>query len=117
MSRIRVLLVASLLPVLLPAQAEPQCLRSANIMRCELPRYSLANHGTWTYMRGYDSASQRSWSQTSQRFGSRTLVTGVAADGEVWFMFSRRLGWNQRGKLSSSSGIQHAIDCNRLRGC
>ncbi|MCQ4272365.1 glutamine synthetase [Pseudomonas kuykendallii] len=96
------------------------CLRSANLLVCEDRlgnAYAVAKVGSDTYLRGYDSLSGRHWRQTSSRYGRLTFFSGIASDGEIWIGSSRRLGWNDVSRLSSSSGTRGSVTCNRLVGC
>lgn len=125
-STIRCLLALTLLVcgqaqarMLLPL-VKTDCLRSANLLVCEDRlgnSYAVAKVGTDTYLRGYDSLSGRHWRQTSSRYGRLTFFSGIASDGEIWIGSSRRLGWNDVSRLSSSKGGRGSVTCNRLIGC
>lgn len=96
------------------------CTRSANLLACsdrDGNFYSVQSHGNTLYLRGYEGQRQRSWAQSSTRYGQLTFYSGVASDGETWVGYSRRVGWTTLNRVSSSSGQRFDLRCNRLGGC
>ncbi len=110
----------------LPAVASAQgsslalCTRSATLLACQDNKgsyYSVRTEGTQLYLRGFDTQTRRLWAQTNSRYGSLTLFTGVASDGEAWFGYSRRVGWTTFNRVSSSSGQRFNLHCSLVGGC
>lgn len=125
MNRLNPLLWITLLAFAGTAAAMPRtepatCTRSANLLACadrEGSYYSVQTQGPTTYLRGFDSPTQRRWAQTSSRYGQLTFYTGLASDGEAWVGYSRRVGWTTLNRVSSSNGQRFSVRCNRLSGC
>lgn len=103
-----------------PRLTQALCTRSATLLACVDAydnRYSVAMAGTTMYLRGYESANKRRWAQTNSRYGSMTFFTGLASDGEAWAGYIRKVGWTTISRVSSSSGSQSKITCDRVMGC
>lgn len=103
-----------------PRLDQALCTRSATLLACMDAygnRYSVAMSGTTMYLRGYESAGNRRWTQTNSRYGSMTFFTGLASDGEAWAGYIRKVGWTTISRVSSSSGSRSKITCDRVMGC
>ncbi|MBF8744434.1 MULTISPECIES: glutamine synthetase [Pseudomonas putida group] len=103
-----------------PANGLALCTRSATLLACQGANgsyYSVRTEGSHFYLRGFDSETRRLWSQTNSRYGSFTLFTGLASDGEAWFGYSRRIGWTALNRVSSSSGQRFNLHCSLVGGC
>ncbi|WP_459207285.1 glutamine synthetase [Pseudomonas sp. MLB6B] len=116
------LLLVSLCPSAhaLPHADLPLCTRSATLVACKDGRgnyYSVRSVGTTLYLRGYDAAGKRLWSQTNERHGPLTFFTGLASNGEAWVGYSRRVGWTSISRVSSSSGQRFNLHCSLIGGC
>lgn len=103
-----------------PANGLALCTRSATLLACQGANgsyYSVRTEGSHFYLRGFDSETRRLWSQTNSRYGTFTLFTGLASDGEAWFGYSRRIGWTTLNRVSSSSGQRFNLHCSLVGGC
>lgn len=105
------------IPQILPAA---NCIRSQSILSCHTPRgdqYSVARRGNLITIRGYETTSREHWTQSVVQYGRFTLLGGVTSRGRVWLGSSRRIGWNEMTRVSTSSGDHGRVICNRLVGC
>lgn len=96
------------------------CTRSATLLACKDGignYYSVRDAGSTFYLRGYEAASRRLWTQTNSRYGVFTFYTGLASDGEAWVGYSRRVGWTTLNRVSSSSGQRFNLHCSLIGGC
>ena len=96
------------------------CTRSATLLACADPlgnAYSVATHGSTTYLRGFEVIGKRYWAQTNSRYGQLTFFTGLASDGEAWVGYTRRVGWTTINRFSSSGGASAKFTCSRIAGC
>ncbi len=96
------------------------CVRSATVLACADERgnhYSVATVGADITVAGFDARSQQRWVQTTTRHGALYLFSGLTSSGQVWIGVSRKVGWNVLSRVSSSSGEQGRLSCNRLSGC
>lgn len=104
-----------------PYDATPAaCVWSARVLACmddTGSHYSIATQGYDTYLRGFDAASGRHWTQTGTRFGNLTFFSGITSDGEIWTGTSRGIGWTSVSRFSSSSGSRSRLTCGRVSGC
>ncbi|QXH35868.1 glutamine synthetase [Pseudomonas muyukensis] len=111
------------LPLQLPAMPRSDlalCTRSATLLACQDSRgnyYSVRTEGSTFYLRGYEAASKRLWTQTNSRYGGLTFFSGLASDGEAWVGYSQRIGWTTRNRVSSSSGERFNLHCSLIGGC
>nr|WP_313455152.1 glutamine synthetase [Pseudomonas sp.] len=97
-----------------------RCTRSATLLACHNANgsfYSIQTAGEDLFLRGFDSATGRRWAQTNSRYGSLSFYIGLASDGEVWFGYSRRIGWTTVNRVSSSSGQRFDLHCSLVGGC
>lgn len=96
------------------------CTRSATLLACQDAQgnfYSVRSEGSTFYLRGYEAAGKRLWSQTNSRFGPWLFFTGLASDGEAWVGYSRRVGWTTVNRVSGSSGQRFNLHCSLIGGC
>lgn len=103
-----------------PKLTRALCTRSATLLACVDAydnRYNVAMSGTTLYLRGFESAGNRSWAQTNSRYGALTFFTGLASDGEAWVGTIQKVGWTTISRVSSSSGTRSRITCDRVMGC
>jgi len=77
----------------------------------------MAQHGKDLLLRGQDGASGVYWVQTNSEYGRLQFFSGISSDGKVWSGISRRFGWNQISRFSTSDGQNNRLSCNRISGC
>ncbi|WDY60690.1 glutamine synthetase [Pseudomonas sp. PSKL.D1] len=96
------------------------CTRSATLLACNDAKgnyYSVQTEGNHLFLRGFDVATRRLWSQTNSQYGTLTFFTGLASDGEAWVGYTRRVGWTTLNRVSSSSGQRFNLHCSLVGGC
>jgi len=102
------------------AAAPAACVYSDRLLRCtdgEGGYYALAQQGQELLLRGLDGGSGLYWVQTNSQYGKWQFFTGLSSDGKVWTGLSRRFGWNQISRFSTSDGQKSRLSCNRISGC
>ena len=96
------------------------CTRSQSVLKCSDTRgnfYSVFIAGNTLSSAGFDATSRQHWSQTTSRFGNSYFFSGITSGGQIWVGSSRKLGWDVRTRMATSSGDRLRLVCNRLTGC
>jgi len=107
------------LPIITLA-SEPVCIYSDRLLRCTDGAggyYAMAQQGKDLLLRGQEGASGIYWVQTNSEYGRLQFFSGLSSDGKVWSGISRRFGWNQISRFSTSDGQNNRLSCNRISGC
>jgi len=115
-----ILCLTLLIPAAYAAPPEPVCIYSDQLLRCSDGAggyYSMAQRGKDLFLRGQDGASGIYWAQTNSGYGRLQFFSGISSDGKVWSGISRRFGWNQISRFSTSDGQNNRLSCNRVSGC
>jgi len=101
-----------------PEQAA--CVYSDQLLRCTDGAggyYAMAQRGKDLLLRGQDGPSGIYWLQTNSQYGRLQFFIGISSDGKVWSGISKRFGWNQISRFSTSDGQDNRLSCNRVSGC
>ncbi|GAB2798925.1 hypothetical protein GCM10027040_27350 [Halomonas shantousis] len=112
--------VAAALAFALSGTAYAGCYGTGNYEHCYDSQsgnnYSIQHNGNTTRMRGYNSSTGSTWSETSHDYGSFTRHRGVSSDGEAWSSTTRNS--SNSSSFGSGAGItgQGISNCG-IAGC